>query len=481
MQVAADETLEELGIDSLQRLQLQAELGPKPTNPTETANVNALDTSQVAKAIFDRHATSRTIAAKLAGLSGEPGQQPPPVVEERIAHAADASPTRVKPTTDTDNVPHDTNRETLSPTLASVGDVPESRGLCALVTAGSLSGLKDWLSLPGSQTLLRKCLAQHGGVLLRCAGPGRGDENGDERPSGAADFCDVLSCVPGSLCSDYVDGISPRTVVHPGIFTSTEYSPQHHMSLHNEMSYCEFMPSHVAFFCQQPPSLPVELAKAGETRSKRDPGGQTPIADSQAILKILSAENPDLVTRFRSRGGITYTVNSPSRGEGAGRAWQDVYQTESKTEVQRLCESRGVRVEWFGSRLRTTRTLPAIRPHPVTGTEAWCNHAHLFHPSDLPVPVRTSLSRMYPNPHSYPKHATFGDGSEIPETDLATVRTVLDRCMVLWDWQRGDILLLDNMRVCHGRRAFQQGKKSQRRRILAALIRDGFGQLETAA
>ena len=63
------------------------------------------------------------------------------------------------------------------------------------------------------------------------------------------------------------------------------------------------------------------------------------------------------------------------------------------------------------------------RFNKVTRQELWFNHAHLFHPSDLPVGTQDALRRMYGDAvELYPKHCTFSDGSPIPVKYLAAVR-----------------------------------------------------------
>ena len=48
-------------------------------------------------------------------------------------------------------------------------------------------------------------------------------------------------------------------------------------------------------------------------------------------------------------------------------------------------------------------------------------------------------------------HTTFGDGSEIPESYLSHLRDVMWRNMVFNRWEQGDLLMIDNFRISHGR------------------------------
>ena len=52
-------------------------------------------------------------------------------------------------------------------------------------------------------------------------------------------------------------------------------------------------------------------------------------------------------------------------------------------------------------------------------------------------------------------HTSFGDGSEIPELYLKHVRDVMWKNMVFNRWEQGDILMIDNFRVSHGRQVGQ--------------------------
>ena len=50
-----------------------------------------------------------------------------------------------------------------------------------------------------------------------------------------------------------------------------------------------------------------------------------------------------------------------------------------------------------------------------------------------------------------PTNTYYGDASPIEPETLDELRRIYDEETVLFPWQEGDILLLDNMRVAHGR------------------------------
>ena len=98
--------------------------------------------------------------------------------------------------------------------------------------------------------------------------------------------------------------------------------------------------------------------------------------------------------------------------------------------------------------------------HPVTGEKVWFNQANQFHPSSLPGEIYTALKMQYAKKkHKFPQYAFYGNGEEIPEQQLKDITDIHFDNAIKFQWHQGDILLLDNMLMAHGRMPFQGPRK----------------------
>ncbi|MDO9005755.1 MAG: TauD/TfdA family dioxygenase [Aquabacterium sp.] len=224
---------------------------------------------------------------------------------------------------------------------------------------------------------------------------------------------------------------TPRSAVSAsGVYTSTEYPAHQHIPLHNEQAYTREWPMKIWFHCVT--ASPV--------------GGETPIADSRAIYKRMPA---DILARFEP--GLRYVRNY---GE-FDVPWQKVFNTGNRSEVEDFCRRACIQWQWKDDgELRTSQLCQAVETHPVTGERVWFNQAHLFHVSNLQAEVRESLEDIL-GVGNVPRNVFLADGRVIPDEEFARVRAVLDAETVIFQWQAGDVLMLDNMLVAHARTPFK--------------------------
>lgn len=275
---------------------------------------------------------------------------------------------------------------------------------------------------------LRHEVRQLGAILLRGFSP--------VDPSALGDIAGALV---GRL-SAYTERTSPRTEVHSHVYTSTDYPAHSPIFFHNENSYQQSWPAYLLFYCAQ----------------ESPGGGETLLADCRLVTAPLPRW---VVDRFRSHGW-RYVRNLH---EDLGLSWQEVFQTKERSEVERYCAAAQIECEWRGTSLRLSATRPAFTTHPVTGEQVWFNNVAAFHPRSLPMETRDALLSLF-DPADLPNNSLYGDGAGIPDE---VVDSVIEAYLAAGDcvrWQVGDLLLLDNVLVAHGRQPFVGD-----RRVLVAM------------
>lgn len=230
----------------------------------------------------------------------------------------------------------------------------------------------------------------------------------------------------------YVYGNAPRSKVGKNLYTTSGFPPQITVPLHNELSYSGVWPNRVLFFCQAPAAT----------------GGETPVVDGGRWLGSL-----DPRVRAAYAGGLRYTHNLHD-GLGPGKSWQDTFETDDRTEVERYLADSGGTWHWKSDGgLRITQVRPSVVRHPVTGTEVWFNQSDLWHREMYPDSPIATLAEIMAE-EDLPQSVTFADGSPIPCDHVRQVRERGMAAAIDVTWQPGDLLLIDNVLVAHGRRPF---------------------------
>jgi alpha-ketoglutarate-dependent taurine dioxygenase len=259
---------------------------------------------------------------------------------------------------------------------------------------------------------------------------------------GSQQFGSVLATLFGSELLQYIYRSTPRTELRGNVYTATEYHHDLHIPQHNENAYSSSWAMRLGFLC----TLPAET------------GGATPICDSATVY----AQIPDPVRDRFERNGVLYVRNYSE----IDLHWTEVFQTEDRTAVEEFCDANHLHYEWLdGDRLRTRQINQASAVHPVTGARVWFNQAHLFHISSLAPEIRDQLLSVL-SESELPRNTYYGDGAPIEVDTLRQIREVYARNRFSFEWQRNDLLLLDNMLYSHGREPY-----SGNRQILVGMAR----------
>lgn len=296
-------------------------------------------------------------------------------------------------------------------------------GLLVLEAQGKTFNPFDWVT--ESKSLLESHLVKHGGLLLR-----------NFNIHSVSEFNQLVQSFSPELL-DYVYRSTPRTKLGGKIYTATEYPADRVIPLHNENAYSRAWPHKIFFF---------SVIVAAE-------GGETPIADSRNVYKRIA---PEIRDKFEELG-VMYTRNY---SKGIDLSWQEVFQTEEKKEVEKYCKEHAIQFEWKeGSPELTTRqTCQATLVHPVSGEYVWFNQAHLFHISSLDEESRLSLIKEL-GEENIPRNASYGNGEPFENEVLDHIRNVYTQEKLKFKWQKGDIMILDNILMAHGRETYKGERK----------------------
>lgn len=303
--------------------------------------------------------------------------------------------------------------------------------------------------LEENREFFRKQLLKCGGLLFR----GFPTDTVDE-------FVGTLEALNLGNSVDYIGGGAPRVKVKGGVYTSTEAPPGIKIHLHNEMSFTPKYPDHIYFYCETPP----------------EKGGETFIGDARKIYDDIDPKirekfvNNGLkyISRYYHKSMIMDLMNKIQRGH---KTWIDVFDTSEKNEVEKKCKENQIGYQWLPNDwLQLNRVRPAVMEHPETKENIWFNQVHLFdyNPRFIGWLRYIGMKMFYCRKDTLVDEIRYADDSKISRKDIYHVHDVLDKNSIYFPWQKGDIMVLDNILTMHGRAPF-----SGKRRVLTAMTKAG--------
>jgi len=285
-----------------------------------------------------------------------------------------------------------------------------------------------WIT--SSRETLAAQLAAHGAVLFR------GFPVANDR-----DF-DAFVTAFGERNFPYAESLSNAVRVNrtERVFTANEAPPEVTIYLHHEMAQTPVYPGKLFFYCEQP----------------ADEGGETPLCRSDVLFEQLTAELPSFAKACEEKG-LRYTNVMPPEADlasGMGRSWQSTLRADSREAAENRLANLGYTWEWLddGSLRATTPVLPAVKQLP-SGRKSFFNQL-------------IAAFRGWKDARNDPsKSITLGDGSPLDTGAALRAAEMAEALSFNVPWQAGDVALVDNTMVMHGRRTFRGT-----RRVLASLI-----------
>ncbi|KAL4583796.1 hypothetical protein LXL04_008380 [Taraxacum kok-saghyz] len=296
-------------------------------------------------------------------------------------------------------------------------------------TATELSDFND--AIRANKPWLDSLLQKSGAILFRgfpVASP--------------SDFNDVVQAF-GYPEAFYVGGRASRIKVVGRVYTANEAPPEKGIPFHHEMAYVRDFPTKLFFFCDEEPGA----------------GGETPIVLSHIIYEKMKQRHPEFVAQLEEHG-LTYTKVSNEEDDPSsftGNGWKSTYNTDDKNVAEERAAKLGAKLEWIGNSAKiTTGPLPAVRVEKQSGRKTWFN----------------SLAVSYSGPASQEfccgdTVVELGNGEPVPDHAMEDYLKIMEEECVDIPWKKGDVLLVNNLMVLHGRRPILKPP----RRILASLCK----------
>ncbi|MET8012169.1 TauD/TfdA family dioxygenase [Streptomyces sp. NPDC005271] len=271
---------------------------------------------------------------------------------------------------------------------------------------------------------IRALVARHGAVLVRglhLDGPGHA--------------VSVVRRIIGEGMAER-EGFAPRDEYGPGLYSSSHWPADQPMCMHHELSYAAETPRLMVFACVTPPSG----------------GGVTAVADARAVLRDLPA---GLVERFERHGWLLTRHYNPFVGIG----WEDAFGVKDPAEVERYCADHGIEARWDADGgLRTRQIRPAVISDPESGERCWFNQIAFLNEWTMAPEVREFLTAEF-GPDGLPFNTFYGDGSPLDRATVDLVNEVYEKHTVREPWQRGDLMVVDNVRMAHSREPYRGARE----------------------
>ena len=259
-------------------------------------------------------------------------------------------------------------------------------------------------------------------------------------------------------------GEGRKATAHPHVFSASEAPATFFIPHHCEQSYINLRCRYISFWC------PVAAKR----------GGQTPLFDMERVFSDLDA---------RLQGRLQECAFKLGNWSFEASQYPLVFGTEDAAEVKRIVADYGMDQVWYTDPATERRVLvvdgktPGAVRHPETG--AWCLTDHIDVDSGLiwarflnfygagffPLAVVRAafffflygLMRWRNFWYANSLHDTLD--MTLPLEDRVAINDAVFRHASFFQWESGDVLICDNIKMGHARLAFERP-----RTVLTAMV-----------
>ena len=246
-------------------------------------------------------------------------------------------------------------------------------------------------------------------------------------------FCaDFMSYMGGGYRRKVINPDEDGTTLSVNYYLGQKRQRTFGLPLHGEMYYIDRRPEVIWFYCVRP------AAKEGETT----------VCDGATLYQALSDRAQKAFRGQRLKYIRTYQSED----------WQSRFLTDDITVVQQFCRDNGLQIEIdkASGSIRTEYVFPAVIQPPL---------------SDRPVFINNILPVVWQEENGNSANIVrWENNTEIPIDTIQEVKDAAEQCTQLIAWQPLDIIMIDNTRVLHGRRAFSDRNREIYTRMGRSII-----------
>lgn len=309
----------------------------------------------------------------------------------------------------------------------------------------SLSFFKDI----SSQGIFDDLIFKHGAVLIKNIGH-----------SSAAHFSKLITAIEegrGNKPYQQIGLAGKRHEKAKNVFTANEGPPSIRFYQHNEYARYTHFPPYIHFFCSEAATQ----------------GGETPLGHSAELFEKVYEAMPEFIEELVQRR-VKSSQNYPSKlskrnFEGNEFHWEDadafghfikdgdsrkVQKEKAEVMIRKLTDD----FTWNEDESVTIHQhVPPIRVHPVSGKPIFFNGlvGRFGTARD-----KEALDPPYiGNDGGYYAPIAFSDGELIPKNKLLKILEISLLLEFNHKWEDGDLVLVDNYQVSHGRLPWYDGNR----------------------
>ncbi|VEU20732.1 DEKNAAC101543 [Brettanomyces naardenensis] len=325
----------------------------------------------------------------------------------------------------------------------------------------SQSDVEQLLKAKSEEGFFNSVLKEHGAIVLRLGNPD---------PAVLSTYIKIIGKGSGDSPFQQIGSTAQRTQITDILTNANESSPELEIFQHNEFSRFNRYPTKLYFACSK-----YEVTKSDGGEGKDGPNGadhphssvqtigQTPLVHGRELFDALQQKVPLLITELSKRGLYMEQVWKYETDDHTG--WTDKYSfgrdiLEGDSLEQKKKKAEPLIAEYVSKDFHwdpsTNDLIVGEHTQPLRTYE---NESESYGVSFNSIPTFYAGMKYKKNSYGKTRSISYDDGGEISEYYLDTILETSRELEYNHEWEEGDIVIVDNYQVSHGRKPWKGVKK----------------------